>query len=114
MGLKRKITILTAIGIIFFSCSQKAPADSAVMTDVLTDIMILEAGNQVQYNFGTIPNRVWKRDYQQVCTKYKMDTTTFKTAMNWYSDHPEQFSKIMEQVISRLQRRQLEPQKANP
>jgi Domain of unknown function (DUF4296) len=81
------------------------------MANVLTDILLLEAGNQVQYNFATIPDKIWKRDYAFVCKKHKMDTSDFRKGMNWYSDHPEQYTKIMEQVINRLQRQQVEPQK---
>lgn len=78
------------------------------MVDLLTDIMLLEAGNQVQYNFAAVPDNIWKRDYAFVCKKNNLDTATFKKSMQWYNERPEIFSKVLEQVLTRLQKRQVE------
>lgn len=84
------------------------------MTDLMTDVVLLESGNQVQFNFSAIPDNIWKRDYTAVCKKHGTDTTNLRLALDWYHKHPEQFSKVMEQVIVRIQKRQLEPQKLQP
>ena len=84
----------------------------AKMVDLLTDIMLLEAGNQVQYNMGNIPATIWKRDYAFVCKKHQLDTALFHKTMDWYEMHPEAFSKTLELVITRLQKKEIESHKA--
>ncbi len=84
------------------------------MAKIMGDVLVLEAGNQVQYNYANIPQNIWKRDYAMVCKQNKTDTAQFRKAMVWYGNHPEQYSKILEQVIAKLQRLQVEPNKKTP
>lgn len=81
------------------------------MVGLLTDVMLLEAGNGVQYNFGNMPESVWSRDYAGVCKKYGVDTADFRKSMDWYGDHPEKFATTMEQVITQLRRLEVDPNK---
>jgi len=39
--------------------------------------------------------------------KYSLDSTTFNSAMRYYTERPAEFSKIMEQVIEILQKEEL-------
>lgn len=73
------------------------------MVALMTDFMILEGGNQIQYNFANVPAYVWKRDYAGVCKKHGVDTSDFRITMNYLEKHPEEFSKIMEESITNLQ-----------
>jgi hypothetical protein len=102
-GMHRKFTLLL-LAVFFFSCGEEAPIPPKKMAEVLTDVMLLEGGNQVQYNFATLPDKVWQRDYAFVCKQHSIDTTEFKSAMNFLENHPEEFTKVLEDVITRLQK----------
>jgi hypothetical protein len=78
------------------------------MVDLFTDIMLLEGGNQAMYNFGNIPAEVWRRDYQFVCKKHSLDTSDFRKSMVFLEDHPDQLSKILEEVITKLQKTEVQ------
>lgn len=84
------------------------------MTDVLTDIMILESGNQAKYNYANLPEFVWKRDYNDVCNRHGIDTAQFRKVMVYYQAHPDEFSVTMEKVIARLQKMQVDKGVPNP
>ena len=73
------------------------------------DIMIMEAGNQVKYNFGQLPKAKWSGDYQVIGQKHKVDSNTLKKAFTYYAKNPEVFSKVMEETITKLQEKQLMP-----
>lgn len=102
-----KFISLLAITAILFSCQEKAVLPKSKMVDVLTDVMLLEAGNQVQYNYGNIPGIAWDRDYVVVCKKNGIDTTQFRQAMGFLEKKPEKFAVIMEEVITRLQKMEM-------
>lgn len=84
------------------------------MTDIMTDVMMLESANAIEYNHGLLPDSLWEQDYAQVFKKHQVDKETFKEAFLFYQEHPEQFSKIMEAVITRLQKLQLQRQTERP
>ena len=74
------------------------------MEKILADAMVLESGNQIFYNFGVLPDSVWERDYAFVCKKYDVDYADFVKQLKYYQDEPEDFSAMMEKVITRLQK----------
>ena len=74
---------------------------------VMQDIMLMESGNQMKYNYGMLPDALWKRDYAFVCKKHQIDTSDFREMMAYYKRHPESFSKLMEEVITALQKIQV-------
>ena len=74
------------------------------MEKILADAMVLESGNQIFYNFGVLPDSVWERDYAFVCKKYDVNYADFVQQMKYYQDEPEDFSAMMEKVITRLQK----------
>lgn len=84
------------------------------MVALLTDCMLLEGGNQVQYNYGNIPGKAWSRDYDFVCKKNSIDTTQFRETMNYLQEHPEKFADIMEDVITHLQKMEVKTNRAKP
>lgn len=108
-----KFIIIAAVALLF-SCNSKPPYKHKEMVEVLSDVMLLEGGNQVQYNFGNIPDWVWERDYVFVCKKHNMDTTAFRTNMNFLETHPDEFSAILEEVITKLQKAELNKNAPQP
>lgn len=108
----RKITI--AFLLILTACAKKAPLPADKMTAVMTDVMLMESGNAIRYNYGILPGHFWQKEYLFVLKKHQVDTAQFRQAVNWYQAHPEQFSKVMEKVITRLQKMQVKRQTEMP
>ena len=73
------------------------------MVKLLADAMIMEAGHQVQYNFGILPDSIWIKDYTFLCKKYHIEYSDFVKQLSWYQDKPEEYSLLMEKVITHLQ-----------
>ena len=80
----------------------------------MTDVMLMESANAVNYNHGLLPDSLWEKDYADVFKKHSITKADFKGAMDFYQNHPEQFSGIMEEVITRLQKMQLNRQSERP
>jgi hypothetical protein len=108
----RKITI--ACLIILVSCAKNAPINQEKMVDVMTDVMLMESSNAINYNHGLLPDSLWEADYATVFKKHTIHKDDFKNALTYYQGHPEQFSVIMEKVITRLQKMQLKRQTERP
>ena len=90
------------------ACSS-APVSRSNMSEIMYDVMVMEAGNQVKYNFGLLPKAKWSGDYAVIAQKHKIDTNTLKKAFLFYSKNPDEFSKVMETTITKLQEKQLMP-----
>ncbi len=103
-----KFTLIVAI--ILVACSG-APISKKNMENIMVDAMLLEAGNQVRYNAGLIPAGKWKKDYAIICQKHGVDTTEFKKALTYYTQHPKLFAQVMDKVVTQLQEKQLNIQK---
>jgi hypothetical protein len=78
------------------------------MVEVMTDVMLLEGGNQAQYNFGNVSEKAWRRDYLFIMRKHGLDTAIFRKSMNYLEKKPEEFSKILEEVITKLQKTEVQ------
>lgn len=74
------------------------------MVPLLVDIQLMEAGNRSKFGFSELPKEKWKADYQFICKKHGTDTAEFRKAMQWYEKHPDQLSKMMDNVLSELQK----------
>lgn len=84
------------------------------MTDVMTDVMMMESANAIQYNYGLLPDSLWEKDYAVIFKKQGITNDEFKEAIEYYQEHPDQFSAIMEKVITRLQKMQFKRQTERP
>ena len=73
------------------------------MVSVLCDVMVMEAGHQVKYNYGILPDSIWFRDYSFICNKHDVKYEDFKAEMLRLKTHPAEFDVVMEQVITQLQ-----------
>lgn len=80
----------------------------------MTDVMLMESANAVNYNYGLLPDSLWQKDYAVVFAKHGIAGEDFKNAVTFYQDHPDQFSGIMEKVITRLQKMQFKRQTERP
>jgi hypothetical protein len=104
------IVLLLCVG----ACAKKAPVSEDKMIDLMTDIMIFEAGQAVVYNYGNLPETTWKRDYAFICDKHKIKRETFEAALSYYQSHPEIYSRVMEKTLTRLQKQQVKRQSETP
>ena len=80
----------------------------------MTDVMLMESANAINYNHGLLPDSLWEKEYAGIFNKHHIAKEQFKTAIDYYQAHPEQFSAIMEKVITRLQKMQFTKQKERP
>jgi len=110
--LLRKITI--ACLFLVAACAKKEIIAKEKMVDVMTDVMLMESANAINYNHGLLPDSLWEKDYAVVFTKHGVSKEAFKDAIAYYQEHPDQFSGIMEKVITRLQKMQLNRQSEKP
>lgn len=76
----------------------------------MTDVMMMESANAIQYNYGLLPDSLWEKDYAVIFKKQGITKDEFKDAIEYYQEHPDQFSAIMEKVITRLQKMQFKRQ----
>ncbi len=106
--------MLAIVTIVNSGCEKKAPVAREKMIEVMMDIMLLESGSTVKYTYGAIPDKIWQRDYEFVAKKNNLTTDQVKSAMDYYTERPEVFSAIMEQVITRLQKEQVQRLKSTP
>ncbi|MBL7812885.1 MAG: DUF4296 domain-containing protein [Bacteroidetes bacterium] len=107
MKITGKNTALCLLLFLSVACKEEPAIPQTVMVDVMADISLLEAGNQLKYNGGLLPDKVWERDYDFIFKKHKVSAADFKQTIAWYRKHPEVFSKTMEKVITRLQSAEL-------
>ncbi|MBM3920447.1 MAG: DUF4296 domain-containing protein [Sphingomonadales bacterium] len=110
--LLRKITI--ACLFVVAACAKKAPIAKEKMVEVMTDVMLMESANAINYNHGLLPDSLWENDYTVVFKKNNISKEEFKNAISYYQEHPDVFSGIMEKVITRLQKMQLKRQTERP
>jgi hypothetical protein len=96
------------------ACAKKAPLPKEKMVDVMTDVMLMESAKAINYNHGLLPDSLWEKEYAVIFSKHHIAKEQFKTAIAYYQAHPEQFSAIMEKVITRLQKMQFTKQKERP
>lgn len=93
-----------AVTMFFGGCGTSPNAvDEETMVLLLADAMTMEAGHQVQYNFGILPDSIWIKDYTFLCKKHKVEYSDFSKQLSWYQDQPEEYSQLMEKVITQLQ-----------
>lgn len=79
--------------------------------EVLTDIQIMEAGHQLNYQYRKLPDTVWGANYEKIFAKHKITRKEFVEAYTFYRKRPESFSKIWEKVINKLQSKEADLQR---
>jgi hypothetical protein len=101
----RNLTFFISILLLLVvSCGPEQPKlEQKKMVSVLCDVMVMEAGHQVKYNYGILPDSIWVRDYSFICNKHDVKYEDFKAEMLRLKTHPAEFDVVMEQVITQLQ-----------
>ncbi len=109
-----KSLLLCATLLLFISCaskSKKTPATilkSDKMVAVLIDIHLADAAvNLSNYGQSNLPNDKEKL-YSQVYLKHQLDKKIVEESFAYYSQNPEEFEKIFDDVITGLSKKQAE------
>ncbi|HKR04100.1 MAG TPA: DUF4296 domain-containing protein [Bacteroidia bacterium] len=109
--MKNFISILFLCSLAFASCSkkeEKIPADIIPkdrMVQVLVDIHLAEARSQFNAPFDNSKN-VKQAYYKFIFNKYKITYAQLMKSWSFYSEHPAIFTKIYDEVITELSRKQ--------
>lgn len=96
------------------ACASEYPLNEEKMVEILSDVMVMESGNAVQYNYGLLPQKKWATDYALVCKKHGTDTATFRANLLMYEKDPEKYTRVMEKVITRLQQQEIQKKVQKP
>ncbi len=109
-----KITLFLLICSVFACHSSPNKVSDEKMISILADAMLLEASNQIHYNYAILPDSVWFNEYSFICKKHLINFEDFKSQLHWLKENPDEFSSIMEKVITRLQWTDLNAKKGAP
>lgn len=110
----RRLALFCLLPLLACNISGRKVMPQEKMVEILTDIAIVEAGNGLDSNIASYKPSQWKGDYAFVFRKYGADDSLFRSSYRYYFNRPEQFSKIMEQVITNLQSREANQVKTKP
>ncbi len=100
------ILILFAISILF-SCQTEPKISQEKMIPLMADVMRLEASQQVEYNYMTMADSLWALNYDFVLKKHQIDSSEFKSTLEFYKRNPSEFSILMGKVIDALQEEEI-------
>lgn len=78
--------------------------DRALLTQLLTDVHIIEAAIIQKQSDGMNANDLAQIYYDSLFAKYQMNKTRLDSSLAWYSLNPELFSLIYTDVITNLSR----------
>jgi hypothetical protein len=111
----RNLSFLFALlSLLAVSCGPEQPKlEQKKMVSVLCDVMVMEAGHQVKYNYGILPDSIWVRDYSFICKNHGVKYDDFKAELSRLKSHPADFNGVMEQVITQLQLAEMNARKGN-
>jgi hypothetical protein len=102
------------LSLLAVSCGPEQPKlEQKKMVSVLCDVMVMEAGHQVKYNYGILPDSIWVRDYSFICKNHGVKYDDFKAELLRLKAHPADFNGAMEQVITQLQLAEMNARKGN-
>lgn len=74
------------------------------MVTVLTDIVLAEGNDKVLKKYGYNSTVLLDSSYQFIYKKQKIERWQMDSSFKYYSNHPEDFTKMMEEVIENLNR----------
>lgn len=111
----RNLSFLFALlSLLAVSCGPEQPKlEQKKMVSVLCDVMVMEAGHQVKYNYGILPDSIWVRDYSFICKNHGVKYDDFKAELSRLKSHPADFNGVMEQVITQLQLAEMNARKGD-
>jgi len=89
------------------SCQTKPSIPQEKMIPLMADVLRLEASQQVEYNYMTLSDSIWKLNYSFVLKKHNIDSSDFKNTLEFYKRNPSEFSDLMGKVIDELQEEEI-------
>lgn len=102
------VSLLFAIVLGMVSCGPKSNLpegvlEEKVMVDFLTDAYLLEGFYAIESNYEseTIPQEV-RASYEALLKEKGLSEEQFRTSMDYYSTHLDEYEKIHQQVVQRL------------
>lgn len=114
MKSRNLLFLFMILSLLVVSCGPEQPKlEQKKMVSVLCDVMVMEAGHQVKYNYGILPDSVWVRDYSFICKNHGVKYDDFKAELLRLKAHPADFNGVMEQVITQLQLAEMNARKGN-
>lgn len=114
MKSRNLLFLFMILSLLAVSCGPEQPKlEQKKMVSVLCDVMVMEAGHQVKYNYGILPDSVWVRDYSFICKNHGVKYDDFKAELLRLKAHPADFNGVMEQVITQLQLAEMNARKGN-
>jgi len=114
MKYRNLLFLISILSLLAVSCGPGQPKlEQKKMVSVLCDVMVMEAGHQVKYNYGILPDSIWVRDYSFICKKHGVKYDDFKAELLRLKAHPADFDVVMERVITQLQLAEMHARKGN-
>jgi hypothetical protein len=107
----RWVIVVAILGSSWVSCAPKAHVSEEKMIDLMCDVIILEAGNQIKYNYANLPDSMWQSHYNFVCKKHQVPYEDFELELLRLKADPEAFTVLMEKVITQMQMAELNARK---
>ncbi len=98
---------LLLVSIFLISCKSEPRISEQKMVSLMSDVIRLEASQQVEYNYMTLSDSLWGLNYQFVLKKHSVDTQDFNQTMEFYKRNPTEFSNLMGKVIDELQEEEI-------
>ena len=74
------------------------------MITVLTDIVLAEGNDKVLRKYGYNTTVLLDSSYQFIYKKQNIEKWQMDSSFKYYSNHPEDFAKMMEEVLENLNR----------
>lgn len=81
------------------------------MIPLMCDVMLMEAGNQIKYNYAQLSDSMWESHYTFVCKKHNVPYDALKNEMLRLKKDPQAFAALMEKVITQMQLAELNARK---
>ncbi len=114
MKIRNLSFLFVLLSLLAVACGPEQPKlEQKKMVSVLSDVMVMEAGHQVKYNYGILPDSIWVRDYGFVCKKHGVKYDDFKAELSRLKANPAEFDVVMEKVITQLQLAEMNARKVN-
>lgn len=97
--------------ILFLACKQNVPKEQSgyhlpkkKMTEVLTDLVLAEGNQKVLQKYGYNTNILIDSSYQFIYKIHNIEKWQMDSSFKYYSNHPDDFTKMMDEVVENLNR----------
>ncbi len=74
------------------------------MTEVLTDLVLAEGNQKVLQKYGYNTNILIDSSYQFIYKIHNIEKWQMDSSFKYYSNHPDDFTKMMDEVVENLNR----------